>query len=98
MVKVKVCGITRVDDALLAGDLGASAIGFVFWPRSPRYLSPTKAQAIAARLPGDVAPVGVFVDPTADEVRQVGGGGRAGRRATPRRRAAGLLPADCPTG
>ncbi len=71
MVKVKVCGITRVDDALLASDLGASAVGFVFWPRSPRYLEPTKAQAIAARLPGDVAPVGVFVDPSAVEVRQV---------------------------
>ena len=71
MVKVKVCGITRVDDALLASDLGASAIGFVFWPRSPRYLDPAGARAIAARLPGDVAPVGVFVDPSAEEVRQV---------------------------
>ena len=71
MVKVKVCGITRVDDALLASDLGASAIGFVFWPRSPRYLAPAEARGIAARLPGDVAPVGVFVDPSAEEVRQV---------------------------
>ena len=71
MVKVKVCGITRVDDALLASDLGASAVGFVFWPRSPRYLAPAEAREIAARLPGDVAPVGVFVDPAADEVRQV---------------------------
>ena len=52
MVKVKVCGITRVDDALLASDLGASAIGFVFWPRSPRYLDPAGARVIAARLPG----------------------------------------------
>ena len=71
MVKVKVCGITRVDDALLASDLGASAVGFVFWPRSPRCLAPAEARRIAARLPGDVAPVGVFVDPEADEVRQV---------------------------
>lgn len=71
MVKVKVCGITRVADALLASDLGASAIGFVFWPRSPRYLAPAEARGIAARLPGDVAPVGVFVDPSAEEVRQV---------------------------
>ena len=71
MVKVKVCGITRVDDALLAGDLGASAVGFVFWPRSPRYLDPAEARRIAARLPGDVAPVGVFVDPSMEEVRQV---------------------------
>ena len=71
MVKVKVCGITRVADALLASDLGASAVGFVFWPRSPRYLPPPEARGIAARLPGDVAPVGVFVDPSAEEVRQV---------------------------
>ena len=71
MVKVKVCGITRVDDALLASDLGASAVGFVFWPRSPRCLDPAEARTIAARLPGDVAPVGVFVDPSAAEVRQV---------------------------
>ena len=71
MVKVKVCGITRVEDALLASDLGASAVGFVFWPPSPRYLDPAAARAIAARLPGDVAPVGVFVDPPAEEVRRV---------------------------
>lgn len=71
MVKVKVCGITRVDDALLASDLGASAVGFVFWPRSPRHVAPAEARAIAARLPGDVAPVGVFVDPSAGEVRRV---------------------------
>ena len=71
MVKVKVCGITRVSDALLASDLGASAVGFVFWPRSPRHVAPAEARAIAARLPGDVAPVGVFVDPSAEEVRQV---------------------------
>ena len=71
MVKVKVCGITRVDDALLASDLGASAVGFVFWPRSPRHVAPAAARAIAARLPVAVAPVGVFVDPSAGEVRRV---------------------------
>lgn len=70
-MKVKICGITRAQDALLASDLGASAIGFVFWPKSPRYVDPVEATAIAAQLPADVAPIGVFVDPSLDEVRQV---------------------------
>ena len=70
-VKVKVCGITRRDDALLAADLGASAVGFVFWPRSPRYIEPAAAAAISLDLPADVAPVGVFVDPTASEVQRI---------------------------
>ncbi len=70
MVKVKICGITRAQDAMLASDLGASAIGFVFWTKSPRYIAPAEATAIAAGLPADVAPIGVFVDPSIDEVRQ----------------------------
>ena len=61
-VKVKVCGITRAADALLASDLGASAIGFVFWEKSPRFIEPESARAIVSVLPPDVAPVGVFVD------------------------------------
>ncbi len=69
--KVKVCGITRRDDALLAADLGASAIGFVFWPRSPRYVEPETAAALARELPADVAPVGVFVDPAVSDVRRI---------------------------
>ena len=71
MVKVKICGITRAQDAMLASDLGASAIGFVFWARSPRYVDPVEARAIAAQLPADVAPIGVFVDPSVEEVRRV---------------------------
>ena len=70
-VAVKVCGITRRRDALLAAELGASAVGFVFWPRSPRYVEPPAAAAIARLLPPAVAPVGVFVDPTRDFVRSV---------------------------
>ena len=69
--KVKVCGVTRRDDALLAADLGAAAVGFVFWTRSPRYVDPEDAAAIARELPADVAPVGVFVDPTVDEVQRI---------------------------
>lgn len=69
--KVKVCGITRRDDALRAADLGASAVGFVFWPRSPRYVEPETAAAFARELPADVAPVGVFVDPAVSDVRRI---------------------------
>lgn len=70
-VKVKVCGVTRREDALLAADLGASAVGFVFWPSSPRYVAPAAAAAIARGLPADVAPVGVFVDPQVGELRRI---------------------------
>ena len=69
--RVKVCGITRRDDALLAADLGASAVGFVFWPPSPRYVEPAAAAAIARELPADVAPIGVFVDAPIDDVRRI---------------------------
>ena len=69
--RVKVCGITQRDDALLAADLGASAVGFVFWRRSPRYIEPEQATAIARELPPDVAPVGVFVDPTLADVQRI---------------------------
>ena len=71
MVNVKVCGITRAEDAALAAELGATAIGFVFWPESPRYLEPAAAAAIVRTLPAQVAPVGVFVNPTRDNVRQI---------------------------
>jgi len=68
---VKVCGICRVDDAALAVALGASAIGFVFWPGSPRYVEPGQARDIAATLPDGVVAVGVFVDQTASEVAEI---------------------------
>ncbi len=67
-LKVKVCGITRLEDALAAVRLGADALGFNFWPRSKRYLPPAEARAIVRRLPPLVTAVGVFVDPTRDEV------------------------------
>jgi phosphoribosylanthranilate isomerase len=59
---VKICGITRMEDAAVAVDAGAHAIGFVFWPRSPRYVDPYRARAIAAKLPPFVTPVGLFVN------------------------------------
>jgi len=59
---VKICGITRLEDALGAADAGAGAIGFVFWPNSPRFIDPYRARAIVRRLPPFVTPVGLFVD------------------------------------
>lgn len=65
---VKVCGIRRAEDAALAAGLGASALGFVFWPRSPRAVSAAEARAIIAQLPPFVAAVGVFVNQPPEEV------------------------------
>lgn len=59
---VKICGITRSEDAQAAVRAGASAIGFIFWPGSPRCIDPYRARAIASLLPPFVTPVGVFVD------------------------------------
>lgn len=61
-MRVKVCGITRREDAELAVDLGAAAIGLVFWPESPRFIGPDRAKAIVDTLPAFVTAVGVFVD------------------------------------
>jgi len=68
---VKICGITRLEDAEAAVAAGASAIGFIFWPKSPRFIDPHRARAIAARLPAFVTPVGVFVDQPLDYVNGV---------------------------
>jgi phosphoribosylanthranilate isomerase len=68
---VKICGITRLEDAKAAGEAGANALGFVFWPGSPRFIDPYRARAIVARLPAFVAAVGVFVNQPADYVTSV---------------------------
>jgi phosphoribosylanthranilate isomerase len=61
-VLVKICGIRCRQDAALAVELGAGALGFVFWPGSPRFIDPYRAREITASLPLGVSAVGVFVD------------------------------------
>lgn len=62
VVKVKICGVTNVDDALHAADCGADMLGFNFYEKSPRYLEPSAARAIASKLPDRIEKVGVFVN------------------------------------
>jgi phosphoribosylanthranilate isomerase len=69
-VLVKICGITRLEDALAAAGLGADRLGFNFWPRSRRYLAPEAAAPMVAALPAGVLPVGVFVNPTLEELQR----------------------------
>ncbi|MCI0403708.1 MAG: phosphoribosylanthranilate isomerase [Acidobacteria bacterium] len=71
MVRVKVCGITTLDDALVAAAAGADALGFNFWPESPRYLEPARAAEIIALLPPFVAAVGVFVNEPPRSVERI---------------------------
>ena len=59
---VKICGIRRLEDARLACELGAAAIGFIFWSGSPRFIDPYRARTLAGELPPFVSTVGVFVD------------------------------------
>lgn len=71
MVRVKICGITTLEDATCAVDAGATAIGFNFCDRSPRYLAPATARAIGRDLPAEVWRVGVFVTTPRDEVARI---------------------------
>jgi phosphoribosylanthranilate isomerase len=70
---VKICGITNREDALAAIDGGAAALGFNFYPASPRYIAPDEAAAVAATLPARVWKVGVFVDESPETVLRIAG-------------------------
>ena len=70
-MRVKICGVRRPEDAVLAVELGASALGFVFWPRSARAVSAAEVREITRRLPPFVSTVGVFVNQPREEVFDV---------------------------
>lgn len=68
-VKVKICGITNVADALAAIEAGADALGFVFYEKSPRHITPEQAAVVIQALPPFISKVGLFVDATPETVR-----------------------------
>jgi phosphoribosylanthranilate isomerase len=71
MIPTKICGITTHEDALLATDLGASAIGFIFYPASPRYITSKQAGTIIAETSKGVRKVGVFVNTQPEEINRI---------------------------
>ncbi len=71
MIKVKICGITTIEDARHAVACGADALGFVFFAKSPRCVSPETARGIIAELPPFVSAVGLFVNEDPERIRQV---------------------------
>ena len=71
MIPVKICGITNLEDARSAVNSGASALGFIFYDKSPRYILPETASQIAADLKGQISFTGVFVNETLDYIHAV---------------------------
>ncbi len=71
MVRIKVCGITNEKDALKAANLGAWALGFIFYKKSPRFISPYKVKKIIEQLPPFITPVGVFVNHNLGAMRDI---------------------------
>lgn len=71
MTKIKICGITNVEDARMAAELGADALGFVFYKKSPRFVDRETAKIIISSLPPFIAKVGVFVDEDEETVRGI---------------------------
>lgn len=70
-VKVKICGITNLEDAKAAADAGADMLGFVFYEKSPRYITPEKAEEIISNLPAEVERIALFVNETKEHVKNI---------------------------
>jgi phosphoribosylanthranilate isomerase len=71
MTRVKFCGMTRREDVIMAADLGAGAVGFIFWPKSPRAVTPEQARALARVLTPFTGVVGLFVDQPIAEIQEI---------------------------
>ena len=73
MIQVKICGITSLKDGLMAANYGASALGFIFYKNSPRYIAPQLLKTWISKVPRNLKKVGVFVNKDVDKVNKIAG-------------------------